>query len=132
MRTRWIIAAVLVLIGAVWVGQGLGLFPGSGFMDGDTHLGRDRGDAGRGRHRRRLDARSGCAARRLDPAGPGLLRRTDGHLVPVAGEREPEQPRVGLQPGHDPGVVEAEVGETAVPIRARGRVEERGRARDAR
>jgi hypothetical protein len=36
MRTRWIIAAVLVIIGAVWVGQGLGFFPGSGFMDGDT------------------------------------------------------------------------------------------------
>ena len=36
MRTRWIIAAVLVLIGAVWIGQGLGFFPGSGFMDGDT------------------------------------------------------------------------------------------------
>jgi di/tricarboxylate transporter len=36
MRTRWIIAAVLILVGAVWVGQGLGLFPGSGFMDGDT------------------------------------------------------------------------------------------------
>ena len=36
MRTRWIIAAVLVLIGAVWIGQGLGFFRGSGFMDGDT------------------------------------------------------------------------------------------------
>ena len=24
MRTRWIIAAVLILIGAVWIGQGLG------------------------------------------------------------------------------------------------------------
>ena len=36
MRTRWIVAAVLILVGAVWVGQGLGLFPGSGFMDGDT------------------------------------------------------------------------------------------------
>jgi hypothetical protein len=36
MRTRWIIAAVLVIVGAAWVGQGLGLFRGSGFMDGDT------------------------------------------------------------------------------------------------
>ena len=36
MRTRWIIAAVLVIIGAVWIAQGLGVFPGSGFMDGDT------------------------------------------------------------------------------------------------
>jgi hypothetical protein len=35
VRTRWIIAAVLVIIGAVWIGQGLGLFRGSGFMDGD-------------------------------------------------------------------------------------------------
>jgi len=36
MRTRWIIAAVMVVIGAAWLGQGLGLFPGTGFMDGDT------------------------------------------------------------------------------------------------
>ncbi len=36
MRTRWIIAAVLVVMGGAWVGQGLGFFPGSGFMDGDT------------------------------------------------------------------------------------------------
>jgi hypothetical protein len=36
MRTRWIIAGVLVIVGAVWVGQGLGFFPGSGFMDGDA------------------------------------------------------------------------------------------------
>ena len=35
MRTRWIIAAVLVIIGAVWVAQGLGFVRGSGFMDGD-------------------------------------------------------------------------------------------------
>jgi hypothetical protein len=35
MRTRWIIAIVLILIGVVWIGQGLGLFRGSGFMDGD-------------------------------------------------------------------------------------------------
>jgi hypothetical protein len=36
MRTRWIIAAVMVVIGAVWAGQGLGFFPGTGFMAGDT------------------------------------------------------------------------------------------------
>jgi hypothetical protein len=35
MRTRWIIAAVLIVIGAAWIGQGLGFFPGTGFMDGD-------------------------------------------------------------------------------------------------
>ena len=33
MRIRWIIAAILVLVGAVWIGQGMGLFNGSGFMD---------------------------------------------------------------------------------------------------
>jgi type VI protein secretion system component VasK len=36
MRTRWIIAAVLLLVGVVWIGQGLGIFRGSGFMDGDV------------------------------------------------------------------------------------------------
>jgi type VI protein secretion system component VasK len=36
MRTRWIIAAVLLLIGAVWIGQGLGIVRGSGFRDGDA------------------------------------------------------------------------------------------------
>jgi hypothetical protein len=36
MRTRWIIAAVLVVIGAGWLAQGLGLAPGSGIMDGDV------------------------------------------------------------------------------------------------
>lgn len=35
MRTRSIIAAILVIIGAVWVVQGLGFLRGSGFMDGD-------------------------------------------------------------------------------------------------
>ena len=36
MRTRWIIAAVLLLIGAAWIGQGLGIVRGSSFMDGDA------------------------------------------------------------------------------------------------
>ena len=36
MRTRWIVAGVLLLIGAGWMAQGLGFLPGSGFMDGDT------------------------------------------------------------------------------------------------
>jgi LPXTG-motif cell wall-anchored protein len=35
MRTRWIIAVVLIVIGAAWIGQGLGFFPGTGFMDGN-------------------------------------------------------------------------------------------------
>ncbi len=36
MRTRWIIAAVLVVIGAALDRPGAGLMPGSGFMDGDV------------------------------------------------------------------------------------------------
>jgi type VI protein secretion system component VasK len=36
MRTRWIIAAVLAIIGVGWIAQGLGYMPGSGFMDGDA------------------------------------------------------------------------------------------------
>jgi hypothetical protein len=36
MRGRLIIAGVLIVIGLVWLGQGLGLFPGSGLMDGDV------------------------------------------------------------------------------------------------
>ena len=35
MRTRWIIAAVCVLAGLVWIGQGTGTLKGSGFMVGD-------------------------------------------------------------------------------------------------
>jgi hypothetical protein len=35
VRTRWIIAAILVLVGAVWIGQGLGIIRGSSFMIGD-------------------------------------------------------------------------------------------------
>jgi hypothetical protein len=36
MRSRWIIAAVLVLVGIVWIGQGTGVIRGSGFMIDDT------------------------------------------------------------------------------------------------
>ena len=35
MRGRLILAAVLGVVGLAWLGQGLGLLPGSGFMDGD-------------------------------------------------------------------------------------------------
>ena len=35
MRTRIIVGTLLAAVGLVWIGQGLGLFPGSGFMDGD-------------------------------------------------------------------------------------------------
>jgi hypothetical protein len=36
VRTRWIIAGILVVVGAVWIGQGLGLIRGSSFMTDDT------------------------------------------------------------------------------------------------
>ncbi len=36
MRSRWIIAGVLLLVGLGWMLQGLGILPGNGFMDGDT------------------------------------------------------------------------------------------------
>lgn len=35
MRTRWMIAIGATMVGAVWILQGLGMLPGSGFMDGD-------------------------------------------------------------------------------------------------
>jgi hypothetical protein len=34
-RTRWMVIAVLVLVGLVWIGQGSGLLQGSSFMVGD-------------------------------------------------------------------------------------------------
>jgi hypothetical protein len=36
VRTRWIISAILLIVGAVWIGQGLGILRGSGFMVGDV------------------------------------------------------------------------------------------------
>jgi hypothetical protein len=36
VRTRWIIAAVCVVAGVVWIGQGTGIIKGSGFMVGDA------------------------------------------------------------------------------------------------
>ncbi len=36
MRSRWIIAAVLVAVGFVWIGQGSGIIRGSGFMTDDV------------------------------------------------------------------------------------------------
>jgi hypothetical protein len=35
MRARTLIAGVLILAGLVWIGQGLGIIPGSGFMNDD-------------------------------------------------------------------------------------------------
>jgi hypothetical protein len=35
MRTRWIIAVVMALIGLVWIGQGLAIIKGAGFMTGN-------------------------------------------------------------------------------------------------
>jgi hypothetical protein len=34
-RTRYVLAAVVALVGLVWLGQGLGMIPGS-FMSGDS------------------------------------------------------------------------------------------------
>ncbi len=34
-RTRWLLVSVLLLMGAVWIGQGLGILRGSSFMVGD-------------------------------------------------------------------------------------------------
>ena len=34
-RTRWVLIAVLLLVGLVWIGQGTGLLRGSSFMVGD-------------------------------------------------------------------------------------------------
>ena len=36
MRTRSIVAAILVVVGTVWIGQGLGLIRGSSFMVDDV------------------------------------------------------------------------------------------------
>ena len=36
MRTRLIVAGVLIVIGLVWMGQGTGVIQGSGFMTDDT------------------------------------------------------------------------------------------------
>jgi hypothetical protein len=35
MRARLIVAMALLAVGAVWIGQGLGVFPGSSFMVDD-------------------------------------------------------------------------------------------------
>ena len=60
MRSRWIIAVVLVLVGVVWIGQGLGIIRGSGFMIDDTRwavAGAALLVIGRGRGRDRAQAR---------------------------------------------------------------------------
>jgi hypothetical protein len=35
VRTRWIVAVGLAVVGFVWIGQGVGLLRGSSFMVGD-------------------------------------------------------------------------------------------------
>lgn len=35
-RTRWVVAVLSIVVGAVWIGQGTGTFKGSGFMDGNV------------------------------------------------------------------------------------------------
>ena len=36
MRTRSLLAIGATLVGGVWLAQGLGFLPGSGFMDGEV------------------------------------------------------------------------------------------------
>ena len=35
MRIRWFVIVALGLVGAIWIGQGLGLIQGQGFMTDD-------------------------------------------------------------------------------------------------
>jgi hypothetical protein len=35
MRNRWIIAAVVAVVGLIWIAQGTSILPGSGGMYGD-------------------------------------------------------------------------------------------------
>ena len=42
IRTRTILAFILVALGLVWIGQGTGLLKGTGFMVGDTRWAVDR------------------------------------------------------------------------------------------
>jgi hypothetical protein len=35
MRTRWLVAALTILVGLVWIGQGTGVIAGKSFMTGD-------------------------------------------------------------------------------------------------
>ena len=114
MRIRWFDRRA-GLVGAVWIGQGLGLIRGQGFMDDDVRwavIGAVLLVVG---DRRSAGARSGGAGG-LEPGGPGRLGASGGHLVPVADQRQPEEPRIGQEPGHDPGVVEPHVGEAGVAV----------------
>ena len=49
----------------------------------------------------------------------------------VADQRQPQQSWVGEEPSDDPCLVERQVGEALVAVRARGRVEQRRRRRAA-
>ena len=99
---------------------------GSGFMDGST-LGGDRRRPRRGRRSRSAGPRSGPAAR-PEPAGPGRLVEADRDRVPVACQRQAQESRVGEEPSHDAGLVQGQVAEALVPVRARRRIEEGGGA----
>lgn len=35
MRTQWLVAALSIVVGLVWIGQGTGFLKGSSFMVGD-------------------------------------------------------------------------------------------------
>ena len=63
--------------------------------------------------------------------GLGLASRlgpTDGHVIPVADERQPDQVRVSQEPLRDPRLIHPQVSEAGLAIRPARRVEQRGRA----
>ena len=128
MRGRVIAAALLVAVGLVWIGQGLGLLRGSGFMVGDLRWAVSRARRGR-RRRRPRDQRLAVApapglsqAAQVASAGPAVT------VVAVADERQPDQAAVAGQPLDDLGIAHRQVAEPRVAERPRGLVEQRPRA----
>ncbi len=84
-RTRWAVIAVLVLVGAVWIGQGTGLLQGSSFMVGDPFWAIRRiGARGGGRSPGGADAQApGRVTHRFQvassrPTATSLSKRTSG------------------------------------------------------
>ena len=126
MRARWIIAAVLIVIGVGWMAQGGGLMPRIG-LDGRGHPLGVIGAVLPSSASPSAGPRSG-PARALEPRRPRRLGGSGRHLVAVADERQAEQVDVGQEPPDDVRVVHPQVAETAVAKGARRLVEERRRA----